>query len=185
MARIVETGAMTVMVALLRGVNVGGRGLLPMADLRRIVADLGHTDVRTYIQSGNVVFESDVASTDAVAADLAAAITAGSEVAPAVMVRRVDELAAAVRADPFVARGEDSAKVHLTFYATLAPDPGDLGRFAPDTAVPIGREMHLFLPGGMGRSKLAASLDRSVAPGGTTRNWRTVTTLLEMAGRPS
>jgi uncharacterized protein (DUF1697 family) len=172
---------MTVMVALLRGINVGGKGKLPMADLRAIVAGLGHEDVRTYIQSGNVVFDARSTSTDEVAAELAEAIARESEVAPAVVVRTAAELQAVVDDDPFVSRGEDTASVHVAFFAEDAEDPGDLSRFAPEEAVAIGREVHLFLPGGMGRSKLAASFGRSGAAVGTARNWRTVTTLLEMA----
>jgi uncharacterized protein (DUF1697 family) len=80
-----------------------------------------------------------------------------------------------------VAAGHPEPHVHLAFFAEEVPDLGDLSRFAPDTAVVIGREVHLCLPGGMGRSKLAAALDRSLAPGGTTRNWRTVTALVDMA----
>lgn len=172
---------MAVMVALLRGINVGGRGKLPMAELRTIVDGLGHTDVRTYIQSGNVVFRTRSRSTGSVAAALHEAIAAGTSVRTAVMVRTADELVAARDADPFVAAGEDPASVHLTFFASAAPDPGDLSAYAPDTAVGLGRELHLFLPNGVGRSKLAADLDRKLAPDGTTRNWRTVTTLIEMA----
>ncbi len=172
---------MAVMVALLRGINVGGSGKLPMAALRTIVKDLGHTDVRTYIQSGNVVFRTSARSTTAVARKLQAAIAATSSVRPSVVVRTGDELAAALDRDPFVARGEDSSKVHLTFFPSEAPDPGDMSAFAPDEAVALGGELHLFLPDGLGRSKLAARLDRIAAPNGTTRNWRTATTLLDMA----
>jgi uncharacterized protein (DUF1697 family) len=172
---------MTVMVALLRGINVGGRGKLPMADLRAIVEGLGHADVRTYIQSGNVVFRTRSRSTTAVAAALGEAIAAGTDVTTSVVVRTADELVAARDADPFVARGEDPGNVHLTFFPGAAPDPGDLSDYAPDTAVALGGELHLFLPNGLGRSKLAADLDRRLAPGGTTRNWRTVTTLIAMA----
>jgi uncharacterized protein (DUF1697 family) len=172
---------MTVMVALLRGINVGGRGTLPMADLRAIAEGLGHTDVRTYIQSGNVVFRTRSRSTTSVASAMAEAIAAGSDVMTPVVVRTADELVAARDADPFVARGEDTTGVHLTFFGGGAPDPGDLSSYAPDTAVAVGGEMHLFLPNGLGRSKLAADLDRKLAPGGTTRNWRTLTALIEMA----
>ena len=172
---------MTVMVALLRGINVGGRGKLPMADLRMIVEGVGHTDVRTYIQSGNVVFRARARSTAKVADELEKAIAAESSVAPPVVVRTAVELLATRDADPFIARGDDPATVHLTFFRDAAPDPGDLSSYAPDTAVAIGRELHLSMPNGVGRSKLAAALDRSIAPGGTSRNWRTFTTLLEMA----
>ena len=79
------------------------------------------------------------------------------------MVRTAAELVAARDADPFVRRGDDTGSVHLTFFAGAAPDPGDLSAYAPDTAVPVGGELHLFLPNGLGRSKLAADLDRKLA----------------------
>ena len=100
------------------------------------------------------------------------------------MVRTAKELVAARDADPFVARGEDLGTVHLTFFPGAAPDPGDLSAYAPDTAVALGGELHLFLPNGLGRSRLAADLDRKLAPGGTTRNWRTVNALIELATEP-
>jgi uncharacterized protein (DUF1697 family) len=172
------------MVALLRGVNVGGKAKLAMADLREIVAGCGFEDVRTYIQSGNVVFTTPgKADPDAVAATLATAIAAGSSVAPDVVVRTAAELAAVVDANPFLRRGEDTAHLHVSFTGTK-PDLGidDLARYAPEEAATAGREVYLFLPNGMGRSKLAADLARRSRPPGTARNWRTVTKLLEMAG---
>lgn len=172
------------MVALLRGVNVGGKAKLAMTDLREIVAGCGFDDVRTYIQSGNVVFTAPVgADPDDVAATLATAIAAGSSVTPDVVVRTGDELAAVVDANPFLRRGEDPAHLHVSFTA-VEPDLGvdDLARYAPEEAAAVGREVYLFLPNGMGRSKLAADLARRTRPAGTARNWRTVTKLLEMVG---
>lgn len=172
---------MPVMVALLRGVNVGGRTTFPMAELRSVVESLGHSEVRTYIQSGNVVFRTTARSTAKVGAALGAAIEEARGVEVPVVVRTGDELAAALEADPFVGRGEDPSSVHLVFFAGSAPDPGDIERFAPEEAVAVGREIHLFLPGGMGRSRLAATLARGATADGTARNWRTVTKLSEMA----
>lgn len=172
---------MTTWLALLRGINVGGRNRILMKDLAACFEQAGYTDVRTYIQSGNVVFRSSEGSTDEVAIALHDAIAAATSLSPSVVVRTAAELVAAREADPFVAAGRREPDVHLTFFADEVPDLGDLSRFAPDTAVAVGRELHLFLPAGMGRSKLAAALDRSLAPGGTSRNWRTVTALAEMA----
>jgi uncharacterized protein (DUF1697 family) len=170
---------MTAMVALLRGINVGGKGKLPMAQLREMVEGCGLTDVATYIQSGNVVFRSPDGDSTAAAGAVAAAVAAGSDVTTTVVVRTADELAAVVAASPFLARGEEPAHLHVVF---LGPDdepalPDDPAAFAPDEAVRVGSEVHLFLPNGTGRSKLAARVGRV----GTTRNWRTTLTLLEMA----
>jgi uncharacterized protein (DUF1697 family) len=168
---------MGAMVALLRGINVGGRGKLPMADLRAMAAGCGFTDVATYIQSGNLVFASTEEPATA-AASLAEAVAAGSGVTTKVIIRTGTELAEVVDDSPFLARGEDPGSLHVVF---LGPDdipalPDDLDAFAPDEAVVVGSEVHLFMPSGLGRSKLAAKVTRS----GTTRNWRTVTTLLDM-----
>ena len=171
------------MVALLRGVNVGGHGKLPMADLRAIAEELGYHDVATYIQSGNLVLSSsDGAAT--VARDLAAAIAAGSSVAPAVMVRTRSQLAKVVRDNPFVARGEDEANLHVLFTdgpAAASLATLDLDRYAPEEAIAVGKELHLLFPNGVGRSKLAVDLGRQKGTVGTMRNWRTITKLLAMA----
>jgi uncharacterized protein (DUF1697 family) len=171
------------MVALLRGINVGGHGKLPMADLRTIAEELGYGDVATYIQSGNLVLStSDGAAR--VARDLAAAIEAGSSVAPAVLVRTQSQLAKVVRDSPFLARGEEDANLHVLF--TDGPARGavqalDLDRYAPEEAIAVGKELHLLFPNGVGRSKLAVDLGRQKGTVGTMRNWRTVTKLLAMA----
>jgi uncharacterized protein (DUF1697 family) len=171
------------MVALLRGINVGGHGKLPMADLRTIAEELGYGDVTTYIQSGNLVLSTSDGAAK-VARDLAAAIEAGSSVAPAVLVRTRSQLAKVVRDSPFLARGEDDAHLHVLF--TAGPARGsvqalDLDRYAPEEAIAVGKELHLLFPNGVGRSKLAVDLGRQKGAVGTMRNWRTVTKLLAMA----
>jgi uncharacterized protein (DUF1697 family) len=178
-----ETAPVTVMVALLRGINVGGKGKLPMADLRAIAEDLGYGDVATYIQSGNLVLSTSDSATK-VASDLAVAVAAGSSVAPAVLVRTRSQLAKVVRDSPFLARGEDAAHLHVAFTdgpAAAGLEGIDLPAYAPEEAIAIGKELHLLLPNGMGRSRLAADLARQKGPVATTRNWRTVTTLVTMA----
>jgi len=171
---------MTAMVALLRGINVGGRGKLPMADLRAMAEGCGFRDVATYIQSGNVVFATTKTPAAAGKA-LAGAIAAGSAVKTVVVMRTAAQLDAVFDDSPFLARGEDPASLHVTF---LGPGdspslPDDLERYAPDEAIVVGSEVHLFMPDGLGRSKLAAKLAGRKG-GGTTRNWRTVSRLREM-----
>ncbi len=171
------------MVALLRGVNVGGRGRLPMADLRAIATGLGHGDVATYIQSGNLVLSTSDRPAR-VAVDLAAAIASSSSVQPAVMVRTRRQLAKVVRDNPFLARGEDEAHLHILFTdgpAAAAIAGLDLAAYAPEEAIAAGQDLYLLLPNGVGRSPLATDLARRKGAVGTMRNWRTVTTLLAMA----
>ena len=174
---------MTVMVALLRGINVGGKTALPMARLREVAEGLGYGDVATYIQSGNLVLRtSDPASK--VAKDLAAAVAALGGVKPAVMVRTLAQLRKAVEGNPFLRRGEDASSCHVVFAerATAGSRRGiDLDGYAPEEAIAVGKELYLLLPGGVGRSKLAGDLAKDKAAVGTMRSWRTVTKLLEMA----
>ena len=175
---------MAVMVAWLRGVNVGGgKTVLPMAKLREVAEGLGYADVTTYIQSGNVLLRtSDSAAR--VEKQLAGAIAALGGVQPAVMVRTVAQLRKVVDDNPYLGRGEDPRHCHVVF--TAKPATGsvaglDLDSYAPEEAVPIGKQLYLFLPGGMGRSKLATDLAKNKAAIGTARSWRTVLKLLEMA----
>ena len=170
------------MVALLRGINVGGKGMLPMAKLREAAEGLGYDDVATYIQSGNLVLRTS-GSAAKVERDLARRVADLGGVRPAVMVRSRSQLGKVVDANPFIRRGEDPKACHVVFAAKAAkPQVArlDLPSYAPEEAVAVGKELYLFLPGGVGRSKLASDLAKDKAAVGTTRNWRTVTKLLEM-----
>ncbi len=175
---------MDTLVFLLRGINVGGSGRLPMATLRSIAEGLGMTGPKTYIQSGNLVAGCALPPDDAAFA-LRDAIEAEAGFAPAVMVRTADEMRAVVDGTPFPSDDIDPKELHVTF---LDVDAGaaiadlDVDRFAPERVVAVGRELHLHLPGGIGRSPLATALARSGPEvEATTRNWRTVTTLADMA----
>lgn len=168
------------MVALLRSINVGGGGRLAMADLRAVAESCGHRDVRTYIQSGNVVFRATETRTASVANTLRDALREQVGIDTSVFVRTRDELAAVVAANPLADRAPDPTRLHVVF--TDAPaGPAladlDLAAFAPEEAVAEGRQLFLHLPGGIGRSPLAVAVARRLGDGGTTRNWRTTTTL--------
>jgi|1186.fasta_scaffold335379_2 uncharacterized protein (DUF1697 family) len=173
---------MTAMVALLRAVNVGGRSL-PMAELRTIVEGCGHTGVRTYIQSGNVVFEAASKNGEQVARGLEQAIGEATGVTTEVTVRTGAELADLLDHDPFA--GEDPAFRHVVFRIDTGPAPVpaiDEQAFLPEAVRPYKRELVLHLPNGMGRAKLPLELARRSKERGTARNWRTVTKLAELAG---
>lgn len=176
---------MTVMVALLRGVNVGGATKVPMADLRRVVADAGYDHVRTYVTSGNVLLSAPGTDTEEVAAALRAACAEAFPAAPDVIVRTRDELHAVLAANPFLDRDEDPTHHHVVFLPGRAPAVlPDVEVTPPEDLAVAGRELFLHLPHGMGRSDLAARLARRPGPRGTARNWRTVTTLARMADEP-
>jgi len=180
-------------IALLRGINVGGRNKVSMADLRAVVAGLGHTGVATYIQSGNVVFTSDEADNEALATALEAAIAANLGVKPAVVVLSRGDLARAVRDTPYP--DEPNPKmVHAVFFRGPVPAAAaeaiDAGQrraaergSGKDTAQVVGNTLYLHTPDGFGRSELPAYLlGRSASPvaAGTARNWATVTKLLAL-----
>jgi uncharacterized protein (DUF1697 family) len=174
----------TVIVAFLRAVNVGSGRKLPMADLREVAAGCGIDDARTYIQSGNLVGRTKARSTKTVARALEQAIAELGGVAPDVAVRTRAELAEVVSRSPFLARGEDPAHLHVLFMmgegkATVGL--ADTDAYLPEEVIAVGRELHVLLPDGVGRSKLAVVLGKPKGPRGTLRNWRTVTALLAMA----
>jgi uncharacterized protein (DUF1697 family) len=184
-------------VALLRGINLGGKNKVAMADLRTLVAGLGHADVSTYIQSGNVLFSAapgaDCAGT-AQAMSEAIAATLGVT-APVVVITR-DELAEIHAASPFP--GEpDPKRVHAV---VLSQPPGPelaaklekavaqaSAKADPSAVAAVGRTLYLHTPAGYGRSDLAAAVLRIVSSPkagltGTARNWATMTKLLDLCG---
>jgi uncharacterized protein (DUF1697 family) len=169
---------------MLRGINVGGHAKVAMADLRREVADLGYDDVRTYIQSGNVLFRASGS-----AAALQSAIEErleGHFALPIKVVLRTDaQLAAVVEHNPLVGGGRDPARLHVTFLASKPPAARVAGldgeAFSPDEFRIVGREVYLHCPQGYGNTKLNNTFfERKLGVGATTRTWRTVTTLRDM-----
>lgn len=185
-------------VALLRGINVGGRNAVAMSDLRAVVSSLGHTDVTTYVQSGNVVFSTPFATpqTDSrvLAAALEAAVADSLRVRPRVVVLSRAELAQVVADNPY--RDEPNPKcVHAVFLSENAgPELVDGVAAAQreaarngsrDSARVVGRAVFVHTPDGYGRSELAAAVARrtdgsSRGVSGTARNWATVTRLLKL-----
>lgn len=180
-------------VALLRGINVGSHNQVAMADLRALVADLGHTDVTTYLRSGNVVFTAAGAggAVEDLAAELERAIAAALDLRLRVVVVAGAELARVVRDNPY----PDEPNPRMVHAVFLSEDPGaDLAarvesaqaavaaKGSRDTARIVGRALYLHTPDGFGRSDLAATLTKIGAKqeaglAATARNWATVTAL--------
>lgn len=164
-------------VALLRGINVGGRHSLPMVKVRAVFEASGATEVATYIQSGNVVFHAKQVSAEA----LAAALAKVAGFAVPVVLRTAKELAAVIASNPWATESMHCsflpAKPAAAALAKLAAI--DHAAFAPARVVQLGRELYFDLPAGLGSDKLAATVLRAF-PDATTRNWRTVLTLQEM-----
>lgn len=172
-------------VALLRGINVGGKNKLPMKELAAMFEDAGCRDVRTYIQSGNVVFRASGAIAARAARSVRAAVAKriGNEVP--VILRTAAELRQAARKNPFAAKGADLQPLHVAFLEDK-PSAAQVKALDPDRSPPDelafhGREVYLRLPNGVARTKITnAYLDRTLATSSTVRNWRTVQKLLEM-----
>jgi uncharacterized protein (DUF1697 family) len=185
-------------VALLRGINVGGRNKVPMADLREVVTSLGHTGVTTYIQSGNVLFTTGSASTGELAAALESAITDRFGIRASVVVLSRDDLARILQDNPHP--DEPNPKLVHVVFLNGQPPAGLLDRIAaaqsaaaakgsPDTVTAIGPALFLHTPDGFGNSELAQSLFRIISPpakekrailAATARNWATATKLLAL-----
>ncbi|MBO0731861.1 MAG: DUF1697 domain-containing protein [Acidimicrobiaceae bacterium] len=176
-------------VALLRGINVGGRNKVAMTDLRAIVGSVGHTDIATYIQSGNVAFSAEDRDVRALADQLEQVIAAELGVTCAVVVVDREQLAGVIAANPFP-QEQDHKRLHAIFRRDeLAPNELafiDRARSlaaekgSDDEVSVVGSTLYLRTPGGIGRSDLAAQLSRSGGPGGTARNWATVLRLMEL-----
>ena len=173
---------MTSYVAFLRGVNVGAHARVAMADLRRSLGALALEDVRTYVQSGNVVFRSASAATK-VRTDLERRIARDFGLEVTVVLRSDVELRRVVEGNPLADGRRDPSKLHVTLLAaTPRPVRIDVASGSDEFEV-AGREVYLYCPDGYGRSKLTNALfERKLGVAATTRNWKTMTTLLAMVG---
>jgi uncharacterized protein (DUF1697 family) len=179
---------METFVALLRGINVGGKTMVSMPELRSLFESLGHEDVRTYVQSGNVVFRTSSDDREALSAELEERIGSAFGVSPAVLLRTPKELAEIAAGNPFLERESDPLKLHVVFLsappAADAVEELDPSRSPGDEFSVRGREIYLHLPNGAGRSKLTIDyFEKRLGVRGTARNWRTLNKLIELAGR--
>lgn len=175
-------------IALLRGINVGGQKKIKMADLKALFVGLGHTDVVTYIQSGNVVFEPG----NPVGADLTATIATEIEKvfgwAVPVVIRTGEQWRGVVRDCPF---GEIDPALngskYLVSFLSQAPEAAAVSDLmtavrAPEQLVVRGQEVYLHCPQGAGKTKLTnVLLEKKLSVAATARNWRSVLKLLELA----
>ena len=174
---------MTTHIALLRGVNVSGANRLPMAEFRDMLGGLGLTNARSYIASGNAVFDTDLGA-DALEALIGDAIQTHFGFAPDVFILTPAEVLAALHDHPFAAA--DPARVHVFFVKTVSASVDDLGLQAlsaqGDGWHISGNRFHLHTPAGFGTSKLAAKLPRFLPAPMTARNLRTIAALVAMVG---
>ena len=172
-------------LALLRGINVGGKRKIPMKDLAEVFVQAGCSSVETYIQSGNVIFSANRTTSENLSDVLKTKIEDRFGFQVPVVLRTADQLEQTVRNNPFLKNGSDEETLHVLFLADL-PHPDcvnalDPNRSSPDEFIVCGQEIYLRLPGGVAGTKLTNQyFDSKLRTIGTMRNWRTVTTLLEL-----
>lgn len=179
-------GKKNVHIALLRGINVGGRNKLLKKDLVSMFNDVGCTNVRTYIQSGNVVFEAKPTLARQIPTVITASIFEHFGFNILVVTRTADELSKIVDVNPFLRAGTDEKALHVAFLADL-PDSTRLAmldpdRSPPDEFVPLEREIYLHCPNGLARTKFTnAYFDSKLKTTSTIRNWKTTLKLFELS----
>jgi len=170
-------------VALLRAVNVGGHNRVPMAELRKLLSELGFGSIATFIASGNVLFTAETSRREAIADRLEDAIAESFGVETTAVLRTPDELRRLFSRHPF---GNNGSTSFVSFLAAK-PTPAAVRAlaaldFAPDEAKVAGSDVYLRYPNGFSGAKLTnAALERALGVPGTARNWRTVTKLAELA----
>jgi len=178
---------MAVIISMLRGVNVGGHNKIKMDALRELYQSLKLRDAQTYVQSGNVIFRTDERDISRLAKRIEAGIERKFGFRPHVILRTTAEMKEVIARNPFVKRrGIEPSKLLVTF---LASDPPAEVREKvrqikcdPEELRIEGRELYIYFPNGMGRSKLStAKLEKTMSTPGTGRNWNSVTKMLEMA----
>jgi uncharacterized protein (DUF1697 family) len=176
----------TTYVALLRGVNVGGRNMVAMQELRKLCERLGLEDVRTLMQSGNVVFRSASREAAALEARLEQETAKKLGVKPAYFVRTADEWAALVKRNPFREEAARDPGHMLVSFMKQAPGAGALEALRAaivgrELVEARGREAYFVFPDGVGRSKLTPNvIEKHLGGSGTARNWNTVLKLLAL-----
>jgi uncharacterized protein (DUF1697 family) len=169
---------MSVCIALIRGVNVGKGNRIAMADLKELIADLGHTDVRTLLNSGNAVFQSKRPNVAKISAGIQAAIVRGCGFSASVMVVTAENLDRIIEENPLLAIAKDPARHLVAFVADakhLAPlRPLQEERWTPDALAMTQRAAYLWCSTGLLESKMSQAFTRKAGATITTRNWATV-----------
>jgi len=177
---------MNTYIMLLRGINVGGNNKLPMKELVSVLETLGLQNVKTYIQSGNVVFQSTRIDVATLAQEISAAIDKNHGFAPYVFILSIENVQAAMRANPFPEGENEPKSLHFFFL------DGTLQQTDIDALKPLQTEterfrlidnvLYLHAPDGIGRSKSVAKISRGWKEVNiTARNWRTVSKIVEIA----
>ena len=180
---------MNTYIALFRGINVGGHNKLPMKQLRSLLKDLGFQNIATYIQSGNVVFQSAGVNPAKIAVAISAEVEEKFGFNSRILILTLKELEDAAASNPFPEAETDASRLYLYFLASKPGNP-NLGKMenikkVGERFVHIDRVFYLHAPQGVGRSKLAANVEKLLCVPATSRNWRTVGKIIALAANIS
>ncbi|MGZ7119040.1 MAG: DUF1697 domain-containing protein [Methanobacterium sp.] len=174
-------------IALLRGINIGRKNRVKMADLVKTLESSGFENIKTYLQSGNVIFKCNSADTEKIAEDIKRKISQTFGLSINVIVRRDEELENIINSNPFIKNPEiERNKLHVTFL-NEKPDKEnisnlDINKGKNEEFEVNNKEIYLYLPNGYARTKLTNNLwEKKFNTIATTRNWKTVNKLLELA----
>ena len=172
-------------IALLRGINVGGKNALPMKELVAMLESIGAQNIKTYVQSGNAVFQIEETRAPTLSSTISSTIKKRRGFEPRVLLLELEQLQKVVESNPFPEAETEPKSLHLHFLASVPNNPDfdalesiktDRERFLLEDGV-----FYLHAPDGIGRSKLAANAERLLGVSITGRNWRTVCKVLSMA----
>ena len=176
---------MPAIIAMLRGVNLGPHNRIKMDELRALCTSLKLENAKTYLQSGNLVFASNERDLAVLAKKLEDAIEKRFGFRSAVLLRTMPEMRAVVKKNPFARREFDPAKLAVMFLNAELPIETrkqlESIKVGPEELKALPRELYVYFPEGMGRSKLSPAIDRIIKKTGTGRNWNSVINLLVMA----
>ncbi|MAT44268.1 MAG: hypothetical protein CL609_18205 [Anaerolineaceae bacterium] len=178
---------METFVALFRGINVGGHNKIPMAELVTVLQQLGLENVRTYIQSGNIVFNSRKTNHALLIDQIRSAVQLTFGFKPAVLIFETERFEKMIRMNPFPQAEGEPKTLHLYFLEKPAHDP-DISKLENlkkrnEQYKLFEHVFYLYAPDGIGRSKLAAGVEKALGVPVTARNWRTVNKIVEMTLR--
>ncbi|MFA5874155.1 MAG: DUF1697 domain-containing protein [Anaerolineales bacterium] len=187
---------MKTFISLLRGINVSGQNKIRMPELKRLSESLNLGNVVTYIQSGNVIFDCAEQDPAYLASSIEAEITRSFGTSVRVFLRDKNRFQQIIDSNPFSnQRNEDSEKLHVTFLSDspsesalsnlpVPADPKGSGAGNADEFLVYNKEIYLFCPNGYGRTKLSNNFfERKLSVSATTRNWKTVNALYEIANQ--
>ena len=178
---------MAVVISMLRGINVGGHNVVKMEALKALYVSLGLQEPHTYLQSGNIVFKTTEKDLELVARRIADGIERTFGFRTDVLLRTSAQLREAIAENPFAKRsGMNPSKLLVTFLAAIPAknvrDKALRGKTAPEELQLHGRELYIYFPNGMGRTKLSwMAVVKALGTCGTGRNWNSVVKLLEIA----